>query len=147
MAHFAQIDENNIVVNVIVVDNSEIIDPHTGQEDEIYGAAFCKRLLGGTWKQTSYNGNMRGNFAGVGFTYIQNVQTLGVASTDIFISQKPYPSWKVNKDIAVWESPLGDAPGLTTTQIDNGYYYHWDESAYQTDTGNPKTVGWALTSL
>jgi len=146
MAHFAQLDENNLVVNVIVVDNKELIDPHTGEEDEIYGVAFCKKLLGGTWKQTSYNHNFRGNFAGIGFTYMQNVETLGVASTDIFIRLQPYPSWNVNKNIEIWESPLGESPGLTTSQIDDGYYYYWDEDAYQADTANPKTVGWALTT-
>lgn len=69
MAHFAKIDENNVVTQVIVVDNKDITDPHTGQEDEILGIAFCKKLLGGNWVQTSYNGNLRVCYAGVGYTY------------------------------------------------------------------------------
>jgi len=66
MAHFAKLDENNVVTQVIVVDNKDITDPHTNQEDEILGIAFCKKLLGGNWKQTSYNGNMRVRYAGIG---------------------------------------------------------------------------------
>jgi hypothetical protein len=58
MAHFCQLDENNVVTQVIVVDNKDITDPHTGQEDEILGIAFCKKLLGGKWVQTSYNSSM-----------------------------------------------------------------------------------------
>jgi hypothetical protein len=70
MAHFAKIDENNVVTQVIVVDNKDITDPFTGQEDEILGIAFCKKLLGGNWVQTSYNStNTRKRYAGVGYTY------------------------------------------------------------------------------
>lgn len=70
MAHFAKIDENNIVIEVIVVDNSDIIDD-TGQESEQQGIAFCQMLHGpGTsWKQTSYSGNYRGIFASIGMRY------------------------------------------------------------------------------
>ena len=61
-------------------------------EVESIGVAFCQKLLGAetNWKQTSYNSNMRGNYAGIGYTYMSNVATLGVGSTDIFISQQPY---------------------------------------------------------
>ena len=69
MAHFAQLDENNVVTQIIVVDNRDITDPHTGQEDEILGIAFCKKLLGGNWKQTSYNNNSRVRYAGIGYSY------------------------------------------------------------------------------
>ena len=140
MAHFAQIDENNLVTNVIVVANSD-----TGGGDldrEATGIAFCKNLAGDdtNWKQTSYNHNFRGNYAGIGCTYMENVQTLGVASTDIFIDQQPYASWTVGIQTAEWYAPLGK-PGLTTTQMEDGYYYKWDEAAYQADNN----VGWALT--
>ena len=68
MAHFAELDVNNIVLRVIVVDNKDTADAY-GVEKEYIGAAFCERVLGGTWKQTSYNGNMRGMYAGIGYTY------------------------------------------------------------------------------
>ena len=71
-----------------------------------------------------------------------NVATLGVGSTDIFISQQPYSSWGISTTSAVWVSPIGDAPGLTTSQIASGSYYQWDENAYNADN----TVGWALTT-
>ena len=67
MAHFAQL-ENNIVRKVIVVANQDILDKN-GQESEQKGIDFCSNLLGGTWKQTSYNGNIRKNYAGIGMTY------------------------------------------------------------------------------
>ena len=143
MAHFAKLDENNIVTQVIVVGNSDIIDAH-GVETESIGVAFCQRLVGAdtNWKQTSYNSNMRGNYAGIGFTYMENVATLGVGSTDIFISQQPYASWTISTSAAQWVSPLGDAPTLTDDQIAAGSYYTWDESAYQADN----TAGWTLTT-
>jgi hypothetical protein len=68
MAHFAELDENNVVLRVIVVNNTELLDAD-GAEQEALGQAFCINLLGGNWKQTSYNGNMRKNFAGQGFIY------------------------------------------------------------------------------
>ena len=103
MAHFCQLDENNIVTKVIVVDNKEIADPFTGQEDEILGIAFCKKLLGGKWVQTSYNGNIRKRYAGIGYSY--NV------SLDAFVAPSPFPSWILNTETADWESPVGPAPG------------------------------------
>ena len=147
MAHFAQLDDNNVVTQVIVVSNDDTSDSN-GTETESIGVAFCQKLLGAdtNWKQTSYNGNMRGNYAGIGYTYMSNVATLGVGSTDIFISQKPYDSWTVGVNTAQWYSPLGDAPALTDDQIAAGSYYEWDEAGYQADTSDPKTVGWALTT-
>ena len=70
MAHFAQLDENNIVTQVIVVSNEDIKDSD-GNESELTGIAFCKSLIGSNtiWKQTSYNANIRKNYAGIGFTY------------------------------------------------------------------------------
>ncbi len=147
MAHFAKLDANNIVEQVIVVANQDTADS-SGAETEAIGVAFCQKLVGaGTnWKQTSYNGNFRGNYAGIGCTYMTNVETLGVASTDIFINQQPYSSWSIGIRTAAWYSPLGDHPGLTTTQTAAGQYYIWDEDGYQADSASPKTVGWALTT-
>jgi len=68
MAHFAELDENNKVIQVIVVHNNELIDENN-QESESKGIAFCQSLFGGTWVQTSYNQNFRKNYAGIGFIY------------------------------------------------------------------------------
>ena len=147
MAHFAQLDENNVVTQVIVVSNDDTSD-NSGTEVESIGVAFCQKLLGAdtNWKQTSYNSNMRGNYAGIGYTYMTNVATLGVGSTDIFIAQQPHASWTISTTVAQWVSPLGDAPTLTDEQIAAGSNYTWDESAYQADTSDPKTAGWTLTT-
>ena len=96
MAHFAQI-ENNLVTQVIVVNNSDLLDEQ-GNESEVVGTQFCTDLLGGTWVQTSYNGNMRKNYAGIGDTYD--------ATRDAFISPQPYPSWVLDEDTCIWESPV-----------------------------------------
>ena len=68
MAHFAEIDSDNVVLRVIVVSNDDIKDSN-GVEQESIGKAFCNSLLGGSWVQTSYNGNFRGTYAGIGYTY------------------------------------------------------------------------------
>ena len=147
MAHFAQLDDKNIVTQVIVVGDGDITDFH-GNEVESIGISFCQKLFGAdtNWKKTSYNSNMRGNYAGIGMTYMTGVRTLGVASTDIFIDQEPFPSWSIGINTATWYSPIGACPGITTTQSSEGKYYIWDEDGYQADTNSPKTVGWALTS-
>ena len=146
MAHFAQLDSNNVVTQVIVVSNDDTSDSN-GVETESIGVAFCQKLLGAdtNWKQTSYNGNLRGNYAGIGYTYMENVATLGVGSTDVFISQQPYASWTISTTEAVWKAPITQ-PTLTDDQIAAGSYYEWDESAYQADTSDPKTAGWTLTT-
>ena len=133
-----------MVTQVIVVSNDDTSDSN-GVETESIGVAFCQKLLGAetNWKQTSYNGNMRGNYAGIGYTYMSNVATLGVGSTDIFISQQPYASWTISTSAAQWEAPITQ-PTLTDDQIAAGSYYVWDESAYQADTSDPKTAGWTL---
>jgi len=110
MAHFAQIDENNIVVSVIVVDNKDTADAN-GVEKEYIGAAFCERLFGGTWKQTSYNGNFRKNYAGIGYTYRSDI--------DAFTAPQPYASWTLNED-AQWQAP--------TARPTDGKMYSWDEA-------------------
>ena len=132
MAHFAKLDENNVVTQVIVVDNKDITDPHTGQEDEILGIAFCKKLLGGNWKQTSYNNNTRVRYAGIGYSYN--------AALDAFVPPQPHASWTLDNDTADWVSPLGAAPALTDAEVEARSYYRWDEDAYQADN----TTGWVL---
>ena len=140
MAHFAQLDENNVVTQVIVVSNDDTSDSN-GTETESIGVAFCQKLLGAdtNWKQTSYNGNMRGNYAGIGYTYMSNVATLGVGSTDIFIGQKPYDSWTIDTTAAQWKAPITQ-PTLTDEEVAANKYYEWNESAYQGDNSK----GWDL---
>ena len=142
MAHFAQLDDNNVVTQVIVVGNSDTADVN-GVESENIGVAFCQSLLGAetNWKQTSYNGNMRGNYAGIGMTFMSGVATLGVGSTDVFMPQQPHASWTISTTEARWEAPLTE-PTLTDEQRAAGSYYTWDESAYQADN----TTGWTLTT-
>lgn len=97
MAHFCKLDENNVVTQVIVVDNKDTSDA-SGVEKEHIGAAFCERLFGGEWKQTSYNGNIRKNYAGVGYSYNADI--------DAFVPPKPYNSWILNNETAQWEAPI-----------------------------------------
>ena len=68
MAHFAELDSNNVVLRIIVVNNNELLD-NNNNESESKGINFCKSLFGGNWVQTSYNGNFRGLFAGIGYIY------------------------------------------------------------------------------
>ena len=97
MAHFAELGEDNIVLRVIVVSNDDCKDEE-GNESEAVGATFCRDLLGGTWKQTSYNGNMRKNYAGIGYRYD--------SALDAFIPPKPFPSWVLNEETANWDAPV-----------------------------------------
>ena len=133
MAHFAQLDENNIVTQVIVVSNDDCTD-FNGTEVESIGIAFCQKLLGAdtNWKQTSYNSNMRVRYAGIGYSYN--------AELDAFVPPQPYASWTLDSGTADWVSPLGAEPTLTQEEIDAGSFYRWDEDAYQADN----TTGWVL---
>ena len=145
MAHFAKLDSNNLVTQVIVIGNDDITDS-AGGETESIGIGICQKLIGGTttWKQTSYNATFRGNYAGVGMTYMSNVATLGVASTDVFMPPQPAPSWSIGINTATWYPPdnPGDAPALTDAQRTDNKSYQWNESNYQSD---PSTA-WVLTS-
>lgn len=112
MAHFAEIDASNFVRRVIVVNNSELLDAN-GVEREYIGAAFCTALFGGTWIQTSYNGNFRKNFAGVGHRYDPD--------RDAFILPQPYPSWVLDEDTCSWVAPV--------PYPNDGLDYVWDEAS------------------
>ena len=144
MAHFAQLDAIGVVKQVIVVADS---DTGGGTLDtESVGISFCQNHVGdnsSVWKQTSYNRTFRGNYAGIGMTYMTGVRTLGVASTDVFIDTQPYPSWSIGIGTAEWFAPAnpGDPPALTTSEANAGKYYVWNESNYQS---NPATA-WVLT--
>lgn len=111
MAHFAELDENNVVLRVIVVSNADTSTPDGNEVEEI-GVAFCQRLFGGNWKQTSYNGNFRKHYAGIGYTYD--------AALDAFIAPKPFPSWTLNAQTADWEPPM--------VYPTDGKLYQWDEA-------------------
>ena len=111
MAHFARIDDNNVVQQVIVVANKDTADAN-GVEKEHIGAAFCESLLGGTWKQTSYNGNFRKHYAGIGYKYD--------ADLDAFVPPKPFPSWTLDANCN-WQAPV--------PMPSDGEMYSWDEAA------------------
>jgi hypothetical protein len=111
MAHFAKIDQFGYVAQVIVVDNKDTSDAG-GVEKESIGAAFCERLFGGTWKQTSYNGKFRKNYAGIGYKYD--------ADRDAFVPPKPYASWVLEELTCQWQAP--------TPMPTDGKKYSWDEA-------------------
>ena len=133
MAHFAELNENNEVLRVIVVDNNDTSNSD-GEEIELIGISFLKGLFGfdTNWKQTSYNNNFRFRYAGVGYSYDETL--------DAFVPPKPYDSWIINSTTADWEAPITQ-PELTQEQDESGYLYYWDETAYQQDN----TTGWILT--
>ena len=108
MAHFAELDENNIVKQVVVVPNSV----------EHYGELYLSRdlNLGGRWLQTSYNGNIRKNYAGIGYTYDE--------VRDAFIAPKPYASWYLNEDTCKWQAPK-QVPDLENRYIWNEETLNW----------------------
>jgi hypothetical protein len=112
MAHFAKINSENVVDQVVVVHNNDA-------PDEASGIAFLTNLFGGgTWVQTSYNNNIRKNYAGIGYAYD--------SQRDAFIPQQPYPSWVLNEDSCLWDAPV-------PKPIDG--LYNWDES----------TISWVRT--
>ena len=106
MAHFAKIDDNNIVKKVEVVSN----DIATSEQA---GVDFLNKLYGteDVWKQTSYNKTTRKNFAGIGMTYDE--------TRDAFISPKPFNSWVLNETTCLWEAPVA--------YPDDGKRYSWNE--------------------
>lgn len=110
MAHFANLDENSIVTQVIVVHNNELLD-EDGQESEAKGIQFCQNLFGGTWVQTSYNGSIRKNYAVVGSPYD--------AERDAFLTPKTFESWVFNEESCQWDAPI--------PKPQDGKSYSWDE--------------------
>jgi hypothetical protein len=103
MAHFAEIDENGVVLRVLVVPDAQ---ENRGQEflaDDLG--------LGGTWVQTSYNACIRKNYAGVGMTYDN--------SRDAFIAEQPFASWTLNEETCQWEAPVA--------YPEDGVMYVWNE--------------------
>ena len=121
MAHFAQLDENNKVLQVIVVANEELME--NGAESEHKGIAFCKTLLGAdtNWVQTSYNATIRKNYAGIDFIYD--------ADNDFFFAPQPYPSWELDDD-AKWQAPVAYPT--------DGEAYTWNEDDLKWDLVTPE---------
>ena len=118
MAHFAQLNDENLVTQVIVVANQDTADKD-GVENESIGIAFCTNLLGGRWVQTSYNAKIRKNYAGIGYKYD--------ADLDAFIPPQPYASWTLNAD-AQWEAP--------TPYPQDDKRYTWNEETLTWDAIN-----------
>ena len=109
MAHFAKIDENNIVTQVIVVHNNELLNG--SEESEEKGIDFCESLFGHrNWVQTSYNGTIRHNFANIGFTWDPD--------NNAFYAPKPYPSWSLDENF-IWQPPV--------QYPNDGERHTWDE--------------------
>ena len=124
MAHFAKIGLNNKVISVHSVHNDVLKDAN-GIEDENLGIEFLTNLHGWSiWKQTSFNGSIRKNFAGVGYTYDED--------RDAFISPKKFNSWILNEETCQWEAPV-PMPELTQEQIDNKNSYKWNEETTSWD--------------
>ena len=117
MAHFAELDNNNIVLRVIVVDNNDILDEN-GNESEEVGINFCTQLLGGIWKQTSYNDTFRKNYAGIGFTYDNE--------RDAFIAPQPYDTFILDEETCQWKAPI-EYPNDGKTYIWNNDEGAWEE--------------------
>ena len=124
MAHFAQLNEENLVTQVIVVANQDTAD-QDGVENEAIGIEFCTNLLGGRWVQTSYNARIRKNYAGVGYKYDKDL--------DAFIPPQPYASWTLNNETAQWEAP--------TPYPTDDKKYTWNEATTSWDEVIP-TASW-----
>ena len=114
MANFVEIDENNIVMRVVAINNSDIMED--GVESEQKGIDFCKTLWPNSnrWVQTSFSQQFRKNLAGIGYTYDEG--------RDAFIPPKLYPSWVLNENTCRWEAPVPSKYNGT-----DGKFYAWDE--------------------
>ena len=109
MAHFAEINDQSIVQQVVVVANDVLLDENN-VEQEALGVSFCEQIFGGSWKQTSYNGNFRKNFAGVGYSYD--------ATRNAFLPPRPFASWTLDEETCHWQAPVAHPS--------DGNEYEWD---------------------
>jgi len=116
MAHFAKLDENNIVTEVLVV-NNEVLFKSDGTESEYKGKVFLNGLFGNaTWVQTSYTGSIRKQYAGIGYTYDE--------TNDVFIVPQPFASWTLDENFD-WQPP--------TPYPTDGQAYNWNEETQTWD--------------
>ena len=130
MAHFAELDKNNVVLRVVVVGNDCV-----SSDEHIDGETWCVNFFkGGTWKQTSYNNNFRKQYCGIGYTFD--------AAKNKFISPKPHASWALDANDD-WQAPI-----TYPTVINDGadplvwfYFIRWNDTKYQADN----TTGWEAT--
>ena len=150
MAHFAKLGANGKVIQVLTLDNKDMLNAD-GIEDEAVGQQYLERhnnWPAQMWIQTSYNtsGNkhnsgddskaFRGNYAGIGYSWDED--------NNIFWPKKPYASWVKNTEDARWQSPIGDAPALTTEQEEqneadtHGWGYSWNEDNQSWDLSDSK---------
>ena len=122
MAYFAKLGTGNIVEQVISINNAVITDAN-GVEQEQLGNDFINKLYNtrDVWKQTSYNNNIRKNYAGIGYTYDQ--------TRDAFIPPKPFNSWVLNEDTCLWNAPV--------VYPTDGNRYKWNE----------ETLSWNLLEI
>lgn len=116
MAHFARLDENSLVTEVIVV-NNDVVRNEPFPESEPIGVEFCRALFGEdtNWAQTSYSASFRFNYAGLGYTFDPTPAPHGA-----FIPPQPYPSWLLNTTTYQWQAPV--------PYPDDGKVYEWDEA-------------------
>lgn len=121
MAHFAELDENNYVIRVIVINNDDCLDQN-GVESEDVGQQFCHNLFGGRWIQTSYNGSIRKQFAAIGDQYLE--------VEDVFVIPQPKP-WYVLDDLYNWVVPIGIKPD--TGEVLNQEEWTWLEKVFGVD--------------
>ena len=150
MAHFAKINDNNVVLTILVVADKDTSNSE-GVETESIGQAFLEKIANwpaDKWIQTSYNTiknthrlgatPFRGNYAGVGYTWDE--------ANQIFWRPQPYPSWVKNTTTADWDAPHNNKPELDTTQESQNaakthdWIHKWDEDAYQADNN----TGWVI---
>ena len=120
MAHFAELDDNNVVLRVTVI-NNDVIKDENGVEQEAFGLEHLTHL-GGRWVQTSYNNNFRKNYAGIGYSYDP--------VRDAFIPPKQFESWILNEETCLWEAPTP----YPTIEEGSDEIYTWDEN----------TISWLL---
>lgn len=126
MAYFAELDSDNVVTQVVVIEGE-------GAE----GEAICADLYGGNWKQTSDTGSIRKNYAGIGYTYDEE--------RDAFISTQPFPSWVLNEETCIYESPLPHPFLAEDFQGHQSDRYYWDEDSLnwiKTHAWNKETLSW-----
>jgi hypothetical protein len=119
MAHFAQIGQDNLVLQVIVVNNADVGNLPFPESEPI-GIAFCQSLFGSdtAWAQTSYSASFRYNYAGIDFVFDPTPSPNGA-----FIAPKPYPSWLLNTTTYQWQAPV--------PYPNDGKKYWWDEETQQ----------------
>ena len=122
MAHYAQVNSDGVVVQVLVMDN----DMETNQGESACIAWLQKNVNDDEWVKTSYNGNIRKQYAGINYTYDSD--------KDIFILPQPFASWSLDSDND-WQPPVAMPDDASVDKM-----YLWDEDVYQADNSK----GWVI---